>query len=232
MLTKECDNMPYGYTDEQWARIDSPTKYRIIQEAQKQAPKAQAKPKTTTTTPKTTTTETTSASTQKTTANTGATTYNAPSQQTLDSMLGAIKAATSAANSITGAFGMGLPSVLAKSQDDAITSAYNQVTQPGRTAQTLCAYIAELEKHLQRHRLRPYADISPKRSADKENCRSAGQSHCRIGQGEESVSGLQAEAALKPYTMTCATARRRSDIAARICRNMAAQGIRKCSGIA
>ena len=89
MLTKECDSMPYGYTDEVWARIDSPTKYRIIQEAQKQA-----KPKTTTTTPKTTTTKTTSDPHKRTTANTGATTYNAPSQQTLDSMLGAIKAAT------------------------------------------------------------------------------------------------------------------------------------------
>lgn len=74
--------MPYGYTDEQWARIDSPTKYRIIQEAQKQAkPKTTTTtttPKTTTTTPKTTTTTTSTSATQPTqgSAAKAAATYN------------------------------------------------------------------------------------------------------------------------------------------------------------
>ncbi len=95
--------MPYGYTDEAWARIDSPTKYRIIQEAQKQAkpktttttpktttttpktttttPKTTTTtPKTTTTTPKTTTTKTTSVSTQKTTAPATSTSATQPTQ--------------------------------------------------------------------------------------------------------------------------------------------------------
>lgn len=222
--------MPYGYTDEQWARIDSPTKYRIIQEAQKQA-----KPKTTTTTPKTTTTKTTSASTQKTTANTGATTYNAPSQQTLDSMLGAIKAATSAANSITGAFGMGPPSVLAKSQDDAITSAYNQVTQPDRTAQApvVDPYIAELEKALAEAQAKdPYADmLAETERRQRELAEAQRQSRiAALGKAKESaLSSLQSEeAALKPYyyDLRNRTAAQ-SDIAAKnFAEYMAAQGIR------
>lgn len=70
-----------------------------------------------------------------TTANTGATTYNAPSQQTLDSTLGAMKAATSVANSIAGAFGGGMPSGLMQVQNNAMTNAFNQLTQPSTTMQ-------------------------------------------------------------------------------------------------
>lgn len=66
-----------------------------------------------------------------------------------DLAFNAIKGAASIANSLAGAFGMGLPSGLVKAQNDAITSAYNQATQPNRTAQApvVNPYEEELAKY-------------------------------------------------------------------------------------
>ena len=245
--------MPYGYTDEQWARIDSPTKYRIIQEAQKQTSKAQAKPKTTTTTPKTTTTTpnttTTTTSTSATQPTQGsAATAAATYSPTLTDMNTAANTATSTSGSGSTSrqgpeweqFQRDIAADKAKYTPQYITSDSNPNDDPLWTKGGMYSYslvgqdewggnVWKLDTQPQTD---PYADMLAEIERRQRELAEA-QRQSRIAalskQKEQALSSLQAEeAALKPYyyDLRNRTAAQ-SDISAKnFAEYMAAQGIR------
>jgi len=216
--------MPYGYTDEQWARIDSPTKYRIIQEAQKQSSNAQAKPKTTTTTttPKTTTT------TPKTTTTTTSTSATQPTQGST-----AKAAATYNPTTGTGTFDDGTQYTKYTWEPDPNDPSKLYRTNAGTGARLADDYIPNPQyTPTQTQPQDPYADMLAEIERRQRELAEA-QRQSRIAalskQKEQALSSLQAEeAALKPYyyDLRNRTAAQ-SDIAAKnFAEYMAAQGIR------